>query len=173
MVVLADGRSFSVLSMAVLVVSEQGGFWLIKSDTQKAAAAAHIATIKISHDEPYAVTIKPYKHDRRPAQNRLSHMWYSEVSEQGNEYTPEEVKSIAKLRWGVPILLAESAEFAKFWALATATNPSYEDRWKIIMPCTPVTSLMSTKQMARYLTDFQRVMGSKYNLTDPALMGLE
>jgi hypothetical protein len=27
--------------------------------------------------------------------------------------------------------------------------------------------------MSRYLNDFQRVMGSKYNLTDPALMGLE
>ena len=114
-----------------------------------------------------------YKHDRSLAQNRLSHKWYSEVSLQGKEYTPEEVKSIAKLRWGVPILLAESEEFAAFWKLATATSPTYEQQREIIMPHTPITSLMSVEQMSRYLSDFLRVMGSKYQLTDPALLGLE
>lgn len=157
----------------------QAGPWLITSNAQKAAAVAYLATLEPSHDKPYQVTIKPHSEKRRDAQNRLSHRWYGEVAEQGEEYTAEEVKNIAKLRWGVPILLAENEDFAAFWALATApreetkTSPSYEEQWKIIMPHTPVTSLMTVKQMSRYLGDFQRVMGSKYQLTDPALLGLE
>ena len=150
-----------------------GEFWILKSDSQKASAAAHLATVPVSNDKPFAIKIEPYKHDRSLAQNRLSHRWYNEVATQGKEYTSEEVKSIAKLRWGVPILLADSEEFAEFWGLATATDPSYEVKWKKIMPCTPVTSFMSVEQMSRYLNDFQRVMGSKYQLTDPALLGLE
>ena len=150
-----------------------GEFWLLKTDAQKAAAAAHLATLPVSSDEPFAIKMEPYKHDRSLAQNRLSHKWYSEVSLQGKEYTPEEVKSIAKLRWGVPILLAESEEFAAFWKLATATSPTYEQQREIIMPHMPITSLMSVEQMSRYLSDFLRVMGSKYQLTDPALLGLE
>ena len=152
---------------------KQGDYWIIKTDDQKASAAAHLATLPVDQDKPYSVEFKSYKHDRSTAQNRLSHKWYSEVSKQGKEYTSEQVKSKAKRRWGVPILLAEDEDFAAFWELATATNPSYEQQWEIIMPHTPVTSLMTVKQMSRYLGDFQRVMGSKYNLTDPALMGLE
>ena len=154
-------------------MSAQGDYWIIKTDFQKASAAAHLATLPVSNEKPYSIKIEPFKLDRRPAQNRLLHMWCSEVSEQGKEYTPEQVKSKAKRRWGVPILLAEDEDFAAFWELATATNPSYEQQWEIIMPHTPVTSLMTVKQMSRYIGDFQRVMGSKYNLTDPALMGLE
>lgn len=151
----------------------QAGPWLIKSNAQKAAAAAYLAMVESSHDKPFLVTIKPYSETRRAAQNRLSHMWYGEAAEQGNEYTPEAVKSIAKLRWGVPILLAENADFAAYWARVAPMFPTYEEKWEILMPRTPVTSEMTVKQMSRYLGDFQRVMGSKYQLTDPALMGLE
>lgn len=153
-------------------MSEQGEFWVIKSDAQKAGAAAHLATLPVSVDHPYSIKIEPFKLDRRAAQNRLSHMWYLEVSKQGKEYTPEQVKSIAKLRWGVPILLAENEDFAAYWAKVSPVFPTYEERWEMLMPRTPVTSEMTVKQMSQFLGDFQRVMGSKYKLTDPALMGV-
>ena len=143
------------------------------NDAKKAAAAAHLATLPVDQDKPYSVEFKSYKHDRSTAQNRLSHKWYSEVSKQGKEYTPEQVKSIAKLRWGVPILLADNEDFAAYWERVSPIFPTYEERHELLMPRTPVTSEMTTDQMSRYLNDFQRVMGSKYNLTDPALMGLE
>jgi len=154
-------------------MSEQGEYWIVKSDHQKAAAAAHLATLPVSLEKPYSIKIEPYKHVRRLAQNRLLHMWCSEASKQGHEYTPEQVKSIAKLRWGVPILLAENEDFAAYWARVSPIFPTYEERWEILMPRTPVTSEMTVKQMSQFLGDFQRVQGSKYKLTDPALMGLE
>ena len=154
-------------------MSKQGDYWLIKTDFQKAAAAAHLATLPVSLEKPYSIKIEPYRHIRHLAQSRLFHMWCSEASKQGHEYTPEQVKSIAKLRWGVPILLAENEGFAAYWARVSPIFPIYEERWEMLMPRTPVTSEMTVKQMSQFLGDFQRVQGSKYKLTDPALMGLE
>ena len=70
-------------------MSEQGEYWIVKSDNQKAAAAAHLATLPVSLEKPYSIKIEPYRHVRRLAQNRLLHMWCSETSKQGHEYTPE------------------------------------------------------------------------------------
>jgi len=80
-----------------------GDFWILKTDSQKADAAAHLATVAVSHDKPCSVKIEPYTETRRAAQNRLSHMWYGEASAQGKEYTSQQVKSLAKLNYGVPI----------------------------------------------------------------------
>ena len=73
----------------------------------------------------------------------------------------------------IPIVNAENGDFANYLERVSPIFPTYQDRWENLMPRTPVTSEMTTDQMSRYLNDFQRVMGSKYNLTDPALMGLE
>ena len=70
-------------------------------------------------------------------------------------------------------MFTENGDFANYWERVSPIFPTYQDRWENLMPRTPVTSEMTTEQMSRYLNDFQRVMGSKYNLTDPALMGLE
>jgi len=149
-----------------------GDFWILKTDSQKADAAAHLATVAVSHDKPCSVKIELYTETRRAAQNRLSHMWYSEASKQGKDYTAGQVKCFAKLNYGVPILLAEDADFAKYWEKLITIFPTYEEQCEL-MERWPVTSIMTVKQMSRYLSDFQRVIGGKYQLTDPALLGLE
>jgi hypothetical protein len=100
-------------------------------------------------------------------------MWCNEISKQSKEYTPGQIKSRAKLSWGVPILCAEEPAFAKYWEKVIQAFPTYEEQLDDLMPRTPVTSIMTTKQMARLLTDMERVSCMKYKLTSPSMYGLE
>jgi len=150
----------------------QGEFWIIKTDQQKANAAAAVALCEVNPDAPWCVQIKTYDEKRSLAQNRLSHTWYGEISQQGKEYAVGKVHSICKDRYGLPIMKADEI-FSKFWRHATAGNPTHEEIIDEIMPMTPVTSIMTVKQMSQYLTDIQNELGQKYRLNDPSLYGLE
>ena len=150
----------------------QGEYFILRTKEHRYFAAQALGSVEPSPDKPYYVKIAPYDETRRDAQNRLSHMWYSEISKQGGEYTAEDIKCIAKLRWGVPILVAEDEQFAAFWQKVKTTCPTYEERMEA-MRYIPVTSIMTVKQMSQYLTDMQRVSSQKYQLTDPSLLGLD
>ncbi len=150
----------------------QGDFWVIRTDEQKAAAAAAVATCPVNPGQPFCMQIKAYDEKRSEAQNRLSHKWYMEISLQGHEYTSGQVKSRCKERYGLPIMLEDEA-FAKFWEYATASHPTYLEIVEEIMPLTPMTRIMSVKQKSQYLDAIQNEMGSKYQLTMPSLYGLE
>lgn len=150
----------------------EGTFWIIKDDRQKANAAAALATCPVNPDRPFYVQIKAYDEKRSDAQNRLSHKWYGEISKQGGEYTPGQVKCLCKHRYGLPIM-REDEKFAKFWRHALAGNPTHEQVVFEIMEITPLTSIMSVKQKSQYLNAIQMEMGSRYQLTDPSLYGLE
>lgn len=150
----------------------EGDFWIIKTDQQKANAASAVATCPVNPDKPFYVQIKAYDEKRRLAQNSLARMWANEIAEQGKEYTPAQAHERCKYRYGIPIMVGEPA-FNKFWERVLSTQPSYEEIVDEIMPMTPVTRLMSVKQMSQYLNDLQSEMGGKYKLTDPSMYGLE
>jgi len=150
----------------------QGEFWILTSEEAKANAVAAIASCDINPKKPYYVQFRPYDFKRSDAQNRLSHKWYLDISEQGKEYTPFQIKCRCKQRYGLPIML-EDESFSAFWKLATVSRPSYETIVDKIMPIVPVTSLMGTKQMALYLSALSMEMGTKYNLTSPEQYGLK
>ena len=150
----------------------EGEFWIIRTDQQKANAAAAVALCLVNPDKPFCVQIKTYDEKRSEAQSRLSHKWYAEISNQGKEYTAGRVKSGCKARYGIPIM-QEDEVFAPFWRHATAGHPTHKQIVEEIMPLTPMTSIMSIKQMSQYLTDIQNELGSKYQLTDPSMYGLE
>ena len=148
-----------------------GEQWIIRDDFQRGQLAAFVATLDVS-EQPYVATIRPWKKNRSVEQNRLAWKWYGEVAKQGGEYTPDEIHRIAKLTYGVPILRADDGDFAEMWGTLTGQFPTYEDQWQKLMRYLPITSLMSTEQMSRYLSDFERVAGAKYTLTIPSLYGL-
>ena len=148
-----------------------GDFWLIKTDDQKANAAAAVSLCQVNPDKPVCVQIKPYTEKRRDAQNRLFHMWCGEISKQGGEYTPIEVKARAKRSWGVPILVAEDELFAQLWSVIEERY-SYEQILKMLEEVVPVTSRLSVEQMNRFLNDMQRTSSRKFKLTDPSVYGL-
>jgi len=150
----------------------RGDFFILRSDEQKANAVAALSIVNATPEQPYSVKIEAYSETRRQAQNSLSHMWYGEIAKQGKEYTPEQIHSRCKYRYGIPLMVNEPT-FNTFWERVLSTQPTYEEIVDEIMPYTPVTRLMSMAQMAQYLTDFDREMGQKYRLTNPALYGLE
>ncbi len=150
----------------------EGTFYILRTDDQKANAAAAVATVAVSDTKPVSVKIQPYSEKRRAAQNRLAQMWYKEIANQGGEYTQFQVHQISKLRYGIPIWLTDES-FAAYWEKVTPMFPTYEEKLEELMPRTLVTSIMDIKQMSQYLSDVCRSASMKYQLTDPSLLGLE
>lgn len=148
-----------------------GTHFVIRTDEQKANAAAAVATCPVTKDKPMSIHIKPYSAKLSDAQRGLFHMWCGEISKQGKEYTPIEIKARAKLQWGVPILVAESEMFCALWG-TLKERYSYEELLKMLEEAVRVTSLFTTEQMSRFLTDMERGSSQKYRLTDPSLYGL-
>ena len=81
-------------------------------------------------------------------QNSLTHAWYEQLSRELREDDARGWKRYCKLTHGVPILLAEDADFRN--ALGSSfTAMSYEQRLQA-MDFVPVTSIMTRNQLGRY-----------------------
>lgn len=143
----------------------------IVNDHQRDELAKSIRSIETSLNKPILVTITDAQEKRSHAINRLAHMWYADCAEQGREYTPEQIKCLAKLKWGVPIM-RKHEKFNTTWMKLVHAFPDYEEK-VAFMEYLPVTSLMTNPEMSEFMNHFQAVMGSRYELTDPRLQGIE
>lgn len=146
-------------------------FWMVTNEFQRDRCRYHVGALDLT--QKWRVTFEPWSKNRSRDQNALAWRWNNEIAKQGGEYTPDQIHQRAKLTYGVPILLAESPKFQDFWHRVSDLFPTLEEKTDLLMPMTPITSIMTTKQMARYLTDFSNQASQKYQLTDPALMGLD
>jgi len=99
-------------------------------------------------DGTYKIVFKKNDADRSSKQNRLSHKWYAERSVDTG-LAPDEEKCYCKLMYGCPILIEEDEDFASFFDVAIRRLP-YDEMMKA-MKYVPVTSIMSVKQMTRYM----------------------
>lgn len=110
---------------------------------------------------PFVVSITDGK-PRSNAQNRLSHMWMNEISDQKGDISPEEARAYCKLTIGIPILRSQNEAFRERYD--EILKPlSYEQKLAIMSePLNlPVTSLMSTKQLTEYLEAIIRHFGEQ------------
>jgi hypothetical protein len=87
-------------------------------------------------------------------QNAISHSWYEQLAQEGQEYNALGYKNFCKLHFGVPILRAEDEDFRHFYDGAIKSGFTYEQKLEA-MNYMPVTSLMNTKQMSQYLEAVQ------------------
>lgn len=111
---------------------------------------------------------------RTIAQNKLQRLWMNEISEQLGDQTPEEVRGYCKLAIAVPILRAENEEFAAKYDAIVKPLP-YEQKLSIMQEPLdlPVTRLMTTKQLAKYLDTIYKMFTEQgLKLTDPEMRGL-
>jgi hypothetical protein len=92
--------------------------------------------------------------DRSAQQNKLMWLWASEVEQQTQQETSDEVQRRWKLDHGIPILCESSEEYRAFCRL-TLKRLSYEERKKA-MRFMPVTSEMNVRQMVRFLDTVER-----------------
>ena len=92
--------------------------------------------------------------DRSTAQNNLMWKWASEVEQQTQQETAEEVQRRWKLDHGVPILCGDDPAYRQFCRAALGPL-NYEQRKKA-MKFIPVTSEMKVKQMVRFMDAVER-----------------
>lgn len=93
--------------------------------------------------------------DRSLDQNALSHCWYEQLARELPEEDALGWKAFCKLQFGVPILRAEDPEFREFYDRSIKASLSYEEKLKA-MAYLPVTSLMTTAQLSKYLEAMQQ-----------------
>ena len=132
--------------------------------------ADDLALLKVYLDQrkrPFTVDITDGR-NRSEEQNRLSHKWYKEISEQTGEAV-EDVRARCKLELGVPILRAGSEAFCKTYDRLIRPL-DYEKKIEMMMiPIdVAVTRIMTTKQKASYLDAIHTQFTSVgIELTDP------
>jgi hypothetical protein len=111
-----------------------------------------LALLKVYLDgrkRPFTIDVTDGR-DRSAEQNRLSHKWYKEITDQTGEDT-EEVRARCKLEIGVPILREGSDAFrATYDRLIRPLD--YADKLALIRDTDmPVTRLMTVAQMSEYM----------------------
>lgn len=102
---------------------------------------------------PMTVTVKTGKHRSHP-QNHLQFKWMVEAAEQLQDEGSEDKRAYCKLHFAVPILRNEDAKFRAEYDEIIRPLP-YEHKLRLMKEpfSFKVTSLMSTKQMTRYLDE--------------------
>ena len=104
-------------------------------------------------DTKYPLTVS-WKNgdDRSQRQNALAFKWYSEIALQKGDLHPEGTRAYCKLHFGVQIML-EDDDFREKWYSMIKDRFSYEGKLALMLEPFdfPITRLMSTKQMTRYL----------------------
>jgi hypothetical protein len=105
---------------------------------------------------PFTATIERGK-NRTWRQNRLQRLWLSEIAEQLGDQTPEEIRGLVKLKYGVPILRAENAAFCEKYDRLIKHLP-YETKIELMMEPIdfPVTRLLNTSQKTRFLDNIHK-----------------
>lgn len=91
--------------------------------------------------------------DRSLDQNALAFKWFQEIATQRGDMTVSDVRAHCKLYHGVRMLHAENADFRDQWNRLIRDRFSYEEKLEFMLPPHdyPVTRLMNTKQMTRWL----------------------
>jgi hypothetical protein len=98
---------------------------------------------------PFTVEITDGR-DRSAEQNRLSHKWYAEISDQTGE-DREDVRARCKLKFGLPILM-ESSEAFRDLCRRRIKPLTHEERIEVIRDFDiPITRLMKVDQMTAYM----------------------
>ena len=111
---------------------------------------------------------------RSTAQNRLAQRWFTDIATQLGDQTHEDVRAECKLRFGVPILRAESEVFRLSYDRVIKALP-YEQKLDAIKAFDlPVTRLMTVKQMTAFMDEIQRHWSAQgVRLTDPEAIKYE
>lgn len=101
---------------------------------------------------PFTVAIKQGKH-RTNSQNALLHKWFNEIAAQLGDRHAHEVKAHCKLNHGVKMMVVEDEGFRAKWHSMILGRFNNEEKLSFMLEPWdfPVSRLMSSEQMTRYL----------------------
>lgn len=111
---------------------------------------------------PISVDIAPLKGKRSLPQNSLAEVWYNAIDKQIG-YPVGKTKCECKLFFGVPILRAEDEKFGQQYDALIKYRFTQEEKLEL-MRWFPVTSLMSPKQMTRYMDSVAHYYAEQYHI---------
>jgi hypothetical protein len=106
------------------------------------------------HPGKYGLELFERKKKRTLSQNAVSHVWYGHIEKRLDGYDALSAKCESKLYCGVPMLLADEEHFREQWEKLIKDRFTLEEKLEL-MEWFPVTSLMSVKQLSRYLERMQ------------------
>jgi hypothetical protein len=116
--------------------------------------------------QKWVIEARQFKELRTYLQNRLSHVWYSEIAQFDTSDKADGWKCYCKLHHGVGIMRRDDVEFKQAYDDAIK-GLSYEKKLQV-MKILPVTSLMNTLQLNEYLEAVQNdFRGKGINLKFP------
>lgn len=129
----------------------------VKTEEDRKLLYRYLATRKL----PFTVEITEGRR-RSVEQNKLQRLLVKEIAEQLGDVTPEEVRGLCKLQFGVPILREENEEFRATYDRVVKPLP-YSAKLAIMMEPLdlPVTRLMNANQKTRYLDAIYRHFGEQ------------
>lgn len=107
----------------------------------------------------YVANVTEKENSRTEQQNRLSHAWYKQLAIESPQNDAIRWKCFCKLHFGVPILRTEDDDFRITYDKAIKSM-SYENKIEV-MKILPVTSLMTTKQLNKYLDEMKNCFENK------------
>lgn len=92
--------------------------------------------------------------NRTLEQNKLQFLWLNEAAEQLGEYSVEDYRAYCKLHFAVPIMRGEDEKFREVYDRLIRPR-SYEEKLELMRAPMdlPVTRIMKTGQLKRYLDD--------------------
>ena len=126
--------------------------WTLNSEPSLQTALGELRELWRQH-KWLKVTVQTSK-PRSIDQNAISHTWYEQLARELPEDNAIGWKAYCKLHIGVPILRAEDESFRAFYDGALKNGLTYEQKLQA-MAFVPVTSLMSKKQLSRFLETMQ------------------
>jgi len=139
-----------------MVKTEPNKIFYLKKYTDKQELIEYIKRLSPIGNRPWTVTVSEDDESRSHKQNRLSFFWYRiRGSVTGHDRHYE--RCLCKLLYGIPIL-REKKQFNNFYE-AALEHLDYKQKLDA-MEIVPVTSLMTTKEFARYLDTVDRESAS-------------
>lgn len=108
------------------------------------------------------------------AMNRLAQRWHTDVARQAGDRTHESVRAFCKLRFGKPILCADSEAMRLSFDKAFG-HMNHEDALEVMEALDiPVTRLMLRDQMKEYMQQVEQFFRQQgFLLTDPEMLKYE
>ena len=121
--------------------------FFLRSIADRDKAVLAISRLRPTADKPYKVRVSLDEESRSDKQNRLSFMWYKILGETFS--SKEEERARCKLDYAIPILRRDE-DFNNFYKYAI--DDLVREAQLAAMDFIAVTSLMSVKEFAEYLT---------------------
>ncbi len=133
---------------------------ILRTDTDRAAWVNFLAA------QALPLTVSATKGARRSLpQNATAAMWYGQIAAETGQ-TQAEAKAECKLRFGLPIMERDRAEWVAKWQPLYGPLP-YAMQLRLF-EAIPLTSLLTTRQMAEYMDAVQKeYRGQGIALIDP------